>query len=409
MKRTHLWIVGLSSLLALSGSPVTAEDHAVTPQVAPAPTPNAAVIYWSAFGVMPSLSQEQRKAIREAAYSSEAIPDAVQTDLGYYSSSLRELHRALRVPACDWTLDRNAGPFLLLPHCQHARDLAAAGLLRSRLFFEKGDTDAAINDVVAVLHMARECGQDPIVIAMLVDVAIERNACEVLARNLSRLSPAQLDNVLQRMQSLPATPTTAAAFRDESQLYGDWVGRRIKEEFTGHEPGMGLRILTKILKEANLGDSLNGTTDQETQRRRELISSATLDDLRAMVQKMKADYEEIARIADLPYPDRAAPFAKFDEGLAKSRQLANRDDLPRVLSINFLPSYTLISRRIEESHVRRQLLELAIRAQRDGRDSIRGASIHAVEVKLEASGPGFQLTYQLPGAEKPEVLTVPKK
>jgi hypothetical protein len=410
MKRTCLWLAGISSLLVPAYSPLFAEERAVTAQVAEVPTPNAAVIYWSAFGVMPALSQQQREAIREAAYSSEAIPEPVQTDVAYYTSSLRELHRATRVPACDWALDESAGPLMLMPHCQHARDLAAAGVLRARMAFAKGETASAINDILAVLRLARDCGRDPATIAILVDVAVERNANQVLATHLSQLTPAQLDDLRMRLQALPATQNAAAAFRDESDLFAGWVARMIEEEAAkDQDPKAGERILMKIQSEAQIGDSLKGATEEETQRRRDLISSATVDDLRAMVQTMRADYAELARIADLPYLDRAAQFAKFDEGLAKSQQLANRDDLQRVLSIDFLPSYTMVSRRIEESYVRRQLLELAIRALRDGHETIRGASIHGVEVKTVSSDMGLQLTYQLPGAEKPEVLIVPKK
>lgn len=410
MKRSRLWIVGLSSLLALAGSPLIAEDRAVASQVAPAPAPNAAVIYWSAFGVMPALSQQQRDALREAAGSTEAIPEPVQADLAYYTSSLREMHRATRVPGCDWGLDHTAGPLMLLPHCQHARDLAAAGLLRARIAFAKGDTAAAINDVLAVLRMARDCGRDPITIALLVDVAIERNANQVLATHLSQLTPAQLDDLHQRLQALPATQNAAAAFRYESDLFAGWVTRRIEEEGTkDKELRAGGRILTLIQADAQIGDSLKGATEQETKRRKELISSATVDDLRAMVQTMKADYAELARIADLPYPDRAAQFAKFDEGLAKSRQLANHDDLLRVLSIDFLPSYTLVSRRIEESYIRRQLLELAIRRERGGAEAVQGAMIHGVGVEFRSTDSGVELHYQLAGSDQPIVIKVPQK
>lgn len=410
MKRTCLWLAGISSLLISAYSPLFAEERAVAAQVTQVPTPNAAVIYWSAFGVMPVLSQQQRDALREAAFSTETIPEAVQTDVAFYNTSLRELHRATRVSQCDWGLDDTAGPFMLLPHAQHARDLAAAGLLRARLAFAKGEVQAAIDDVLAVMRMARDCGRDPVTISMLVDVAIERAAGKLLAMNLAHLSPTQLEDLLQRYQSLPATQTAAAAFRYESKLYAGWVERRIEEEAVkDNDSQAGGRILTKILSEALLGDSLKGTTEQETQRRRDLVSSATVDDLRAMVRTMKSDYEELAQIADLPFPERATQFAKFDEGLAKSRQLQNRDDLQRVLSIEFLPSYTSISLRFEEVRVRRQLLELAIRVQRDGHESIRGASIHGVEVKTVCSDMGLQLTYQLPGNEKSEVLNVPKK
>lgn len=409
MKRTSLWLAGISSLLVPAYLPLIAEERAVTAQVAEVPTPNAAVIYWSAFGAMPAYSQEQRVAIREAAFSSGPISEAVRTDVASYNSALREMHRATRVSACDWALDHTAGPLMLLPHCQHARDLAAAGLLRARLSFEKGETDAAINDVLAVQRMARDCGREPVTIAMLVDVAIERSAGELLAANLSRLSPEQLSGILPRLQALPSTQTAAAAFRSESELFAGWVAQRI-EEVASQTPGpkLGGKILQEIQSEAQIGDSLKGATEQESRRRQELVSSATVDDLRAMVQTMKSDYEALARIAELPYPERAAQFAKFDEGLAKSRQLANRDDLKRVLSIDFLPSYAPISQRFEEVRVRRQLLELAIRAKRDGHEAIQGASIHGVEVKTVGSDRGLQLTYQLPGAEKPEVLNVPK-
>ncbi|NBP81169.1 hypothetical protein EBU58_10740 [bacterium] len=121
------------------------------PDVAATPAPNAAVIYWQAFSELPELLAETEKEVYEAA---AANPNALESAelkpiVARFEPALHDLHRAVRVPVCDWNLDYDAGPECRLPHIQSARALAKAALVRARLEFATGSIDDAVADGVA--------------------------------------------------------------------------------------------------------------------------------------------------------------------------------------------------------------------------------------------------------------------
>ncbi len=413
MKRTLLMLAGCGVVWTQLAWPVRAAEPAapVQAEVTAEVQPNAAVIYWTAFAALPTITQEQREKMTAAAKAtSEPIPDEVRATLPQYETALHEMHRAVQCEACDWQLDYTAGPHLRLPHLQHARDLAWVALVRARVRFAAGENEAAVNDVLDVLRMGRDCGRSPVIISMLVDVAIERLTFEVLAGHLSQLTPDQLSQLPQRLQALPPTATAAEGFRKESEMFGGWVGRRIEAEAAKiNDPKAGAQILGAIQKEDLLGDDLTTGTDADAKRRREVVQSLTLEELRSAVHRLHSDYEEMAKIAELPFAERGAKFAAFQAGLDQSRKLANRDDLVRSLSIQFLPSYQMVSLRMKELHVRRALLDLAIQVQLHGPDALKSALIHGTTVEHHQTAAGFELRYQIPGSDKAETLRIPSK
>ncbi len=413
MKRTLLMLAGCGVVWTQLAWPVRAAEPVVSVQaeVTAEVQPNAAVIYWTAFAALPTMTQEQRDKLTTAAKAtSEPIPDEVRANLPQYETALHEMHRAVQCEACDWQLDYTAGPHLLLPHLQHARDLAWVALVRARVRFAAGENEAAVNDVLDVLRMGRDCGRSPVIISMLVDVAIERLTFEVLAGHLSQLTPDQLSQLPQQLQALPPTATAAEGFRKESEMFGGWVGRRIEAEAAEiNDPKAGARILEVIQVEVRLGDDRTAYTSSEAKQRRELVQSLTVEELRSSVRRLQADYEDLAKIADLPYAERGPKQVAFEAGLTQSRKLATRDDLVRHLSVQFIPSYKQISQRMDELHVRRALLDLAIQVQLHGPDVLRTAPIHGTTVEHHQTDAGFELRYQIPGSDKAETLRIPAK
>lgn len=228
----------LFGVCLLAHGPLATPLSAAEPQSKAYPaSPNAAVIYWQAFAMMPTLEGEE-KAKYEAAIktTTEPVSNGLKTIVAHFSKSLRELHRARSISTCDWNLDYDAGPGMLLPHLSKARDLSRAALLRARLRFATGKTDAAIEDVVAVLKLARNCGGSPVLVSLMVDAAIEDMATDVLAANLMKLTPQQLDNLVAALKTLPATTSLADCLRVESDVLhmeginGSAVARVIERE-----------------------------------------------------------------------------------------------------------------------------------------------------------------------------------
>ena len=134
MKRL-LNVLLIGGLFAVAqGTPSVRADE--TPTVSrSAPAPNAAVIYWQAFAAIPALSGDQQEKYDAATTATTAaFTDELKPILSRFMTALTEVHRARSVAPCDWQLDENAGPVLLLPHLQKARDLSRAGFRGVRVW-----------------------------------------------------------------------------------------------------------------------------------------------------------------------------------------------------------------------------------------------------------------------------------
>lgn len=399
----------LLSCCVLSGAvpeeTVSAADSATVASAKSAAPPNAAIIYWQSFAAMPTLDAEQRKKFEAASkLSTSPLDDELQPIVARFGIALGELRRAGKVPHCDWQLDYAAGPGLLLPHLQKARQLSRAALLRARLRFAAGDTDEAIADVLAAIKLARDCGSSPLLICLLVDATIERSAITVLAANLPRLKPEQLGRLTESLKQLPQSASLAEGLRMESQSFGNWMGRLIEAEAAKiNDPKAGAAVLVAVNRRLGLSDDPD-PTDAEAQRRRTMIQALTVADVRGLQKQLLADYEEMAKIATLDYADQPGRWTKFEAELSESRKLSNPKDLQRLFSVVLLPSIGKIHERAEQLRVFRILLQLGVQAQH--RPDAVQTVLAKTNVKQTKTETGFELRYAYPASDKTEVLHI---
>src|SRR3954467_3885990 len=143
---------------------------------APRADANAAMKYWQAFGLMPTLDKDQEKVLHD--WDKVPLDAAALKLIDQGKNSLKYLHRGAGLAHCDWSLDYEDGVYLLLPHCGKARTLAQLAALRARSEFEKGDAAAGVADVVAILRLARHVETEAIMIDQLVGYAIEAIAVQ---------------------------------------------------------------------------------------------------------------------------------------------------------------------------------------------------------------------------------------
>ena len=384
-----LLVTAGGSLSLNADEPKAARDAESAKAVRSTVAPNAAVIYWQAFSAIPTLNEEQKKSI-DAATASTTAP--LTADLAQiipkFRVSLHELHRARSVGPCDWQLDVGAGPSLLLTHLQKARDLSRVALLRARMRFAAGETDAAISDVFDVYKLARDCGCQPILISFLVDVAIEKMTNDVVAAHLPLLKPEQLDRLEVEIRQLPPTSDVVSCIQWEERLFGDWLARRIDEEAAKlNDPQAGGKLLRVLGVDTGLESELQPNPgDAEGKRKSDILLSMTVAEVRASLQQMRADYAELGVIAALPFSEQATRLKKLEESLAKARKVTNREDAARYFSTTLLPTVSNVLLREEQFKVRQGLLEQAIRMQRHGADTVRPVRNHKVDYKKTANG-----------------------
>ena len=111
-------------LLHACGDSPSSGHHGVAPENAPAsaetpggnvaPPDNAALQYWQAFALLPTLDQDQKRILED--WNTVPLDDAVRKLLASSRSTLMYAHRAAKLRRCDWGLDYRDGISLHLPH-----------------------------------------------------------------------------------------------------------------------------------------------------------------------------------------------------------------------------------------------------------------------------------------------------
>jgi hypothetical protein len=294
---------------------------------------------------------------------------------------------------------------MLLPHVQRARELGRAGLLRSRLRFAESATDAAVADAVAVTKMARDCGSDSLLVSLLVGISIEKIATDVLAANLAKLSPPQLDALAAAFKTLPKPAPLADCIRTESRTFGDWIERQIADAAKGDVSSADGKVPELVKRMCD--DTTGNGNDAEAARLRTLLESMTMAEVRESVGLLRADQAELASIAALAPAERRARGIAFEARLKEMLKSTKREDTLHFLSQLFLPAVAKAADREDRYNVRRQLFDLAIDVQRRGPDAVRAATVagHG-PVEYRKTGGGFELRCLPVGEEAPEVLRV---
>jgi len=159
----------------------------------PYPVPaadNAAPLYLSVLDAPVPAPDDEAAARVLSSRATEAEKTAVRTLLVRLAPQIATLERAAALPHCDFHRNWALGPDLLLkeyaPMRRYARILGAKAVLES----EAGRPEEALRTIRVGARMGRHVGEDPILIAFLVRLAIEaimdRAFRGVISRNADR-------------------------------------------------------------------------------------------------------------------------------------------------------------------------------------------------------------------------------
>jgi hypothetical protein len=208
-------------------------------QVADAGSPaNAAIQYWQAFALMPTLDSQQEQRLEK--WNSVPLDDEVQKLIAASHGSLRYLRRGAAIAACDWGLDYNEGMSLMLPHLAKARTLARLAALRARFAFEQGRNDDALSDAHAIMALGRHTGRDPLIISVLVRIMIEETAIELVAPHVVQLNIPYAQAAM-KFDSLPPTANIEQSIGLEKKYMAEWAINRLQEA-EKRKQGSGLAL-----------------------------------------------------------------------------------------------------------------------------------------------------------------------
>jgi hypothetical protein len=129
--------------------------------------------------------------------------------------ALVEFHHGAASKRCDWVMSSEDGPLANTAHRGAIKELIAVAEIRSRLRFRDGDMPGAIDDAVAAMTAARHLSVDGSLASVLFAYNLENSVAGILARNLLRLSPAQLRELGTAINALPNGSDLKVALESE--------------------------------------------------------------------------------------------------------------------------------------------------------------------------------------------------
>jgi hypothetical protein len=300
----HCILGALFLFVALSSrSPATAQ----VPVAEPDPAANAALKYWQAFALMPTLDKDQEKLLEQW---SKVRLDAAALKLIDRSRASREyLHRGAKLPRCDWSLDYEDGIGMLLPHLQKSRTLANLAALHARREFEQGHWKAGWEDVSALLKLGRHMEMEPLFVQRWVGRAIESIAIEAAAPYLPELKSVLPEAGSAVLDALPAGATLQQVVLKEKQVFLMSAIQKLKE--------------TEQHKEGSWQDLWKRGFDHPESR--DLVQSVkTFEQAIKWLEDLLPFYDQMAMMTALPWKEFDVQYPEFAAKAKAANPLADQ-------------------------------------------------------------------------------------
>ena len=341
---------------------------------------NAAVQYWQAIALLPTLDKEQEKIVQE--WNSVPLDDSAVKLINSSQASMLYLRRGAKLQRCDWGLDHNDGISMLMPHLAKARDLARLGRLHVRYKFEHGDEKGAREIATAITVLGRHVGESPVMISILVRYLIEDAAIDAVVPYVPQVK-APYAQVVKVHASFPPAATLSQAILQEKKSMLSSIVQQLRDA-ERHRPGSWRELWKQFLDFPGIPEDLQ--------------KIESLDECVRQLEALPPVYDEMARLVELPKPEFDAKYPAFKQKTNDANPLAG----------TVLPAIDKIFSQQHKHEARTAMLLAAIAVAEGGPEKLK-------EIKDPfGSGPfeyrpldkGFELTSKLLFEDKPVTLIV---
>jgi hypothetical protein len=359
----------------------------IGPAAAQAPNTNAALKYWQAIGLMPTLDKDQEKIVED--WSKVPLDDAAKKVIDQSRNSVTYLHRGAKLDRCDWAPDYEDGIGLLLPHLAKARTLARLAALHARAEFEQGHGKAGGEHVLAILRLGRHVQVDPIMVNHLVGYAIEQVAIDAAAPYLPALKGQMPADAAAALDRLPASPSLSGIMAQERDSFLRWTVRELKAA-EAKKPGSWQDFWKGLF-----------AGDENPDNRRAAESARTVEQAVQMVEGLMPLYGELEKLTTLPWKEFDARYPEFV-------RKANADS---PLAKAIMPAVDKVGAARRRAEARLAMFKAAIAVVQGGPDKLKEFKDPFGDGPFEyrALDRGFELKSKLLFRDKPVTLTVGKK
>ncbi len=370
-----------SSLVVLAGAARAADSNA-------SPGGNAAMKYWQAFALLPSLSPEQEKIVQ--GWSTAPLDAAAQKVIEESQGSRDYLLRGAKLDRCDWSLDYEDGVFLRIPYAPKALQSARLTALHARHEFSQAHWDEGWQDVTALFKLAHHVETEPVMIVQLVGYAIEGVAIETAAPYLPNLKQS-LGPDAASLAAPPAEPTLAQLVEKEKQMGPLWLIGRLKAADRA-KPGAWKAVWKQTM------DAALGANEGPSAGRVEIPSPKSLGEAVKTISDLLPLYDEQMKLAALPYHQFDAEYPTFAKKAMEGNSLAKA----------FAPNLDKFEHSRRRRQARAAMFQAAIAIVEGGQKNVGDSKDPFGDgpFSYHPSGHGFELTSNLQDKGKPMSLMV---
>jgi hypothetical protein len=335
----------LMALLYKTGSALGAEGEPATSDLGR----NAALTYWRAFADSPEMTKDEQNIISPRPGAEPKATWEQKAELARrWDQALQLMHQAAAIPQCNWGIDyEKEGPGARLGHLSKARALTRAAAFRARYYWEVGRRKDAVEDLRATVIMARQAGNDgrDTVIAMLVQIAIEKNVQRTIGRLLTDREAADLFADVLGDFSKGCSPLLIKNAILSEKRYIIWI-RRLAES----EPNIGMHLADELRADPSSASQ----AEKEAEAKLRQLQRA---DVLNLAGELGKQYDELAAIS-------AMPFVEFQAKLPALLERVKASENP--LSVLWLLSLRYFRDEDEKCRIGWAMVRAAIEFRREG-------------------------------------------
>lgn len=201
------YILKIAILTIFIAAPAAARAQAQTKQLPE--TRNAALRYWLAFADLqdpPADKATQDLLEKTAAGDAPWDESKLGPILDQNETAILAMHRATKLPECDWGLEYSRGPQASIAYVPRSRVLARLNTLYGMRLMAKGDSQSAVDTWLDGIRFSQHVAHGGTLIFQLIGkMALLSNFHALTsAAESHQLSDAQRAQVLTAVQALPA-------------------------------------------------------------------------------------------------------------------------------------------------------------------------------------------------------------
>ncbi|MGH7980954.1 MAG: hypothetical protein ACREE6_16375, partial [Limisphaerales bacterium] len=172
---------------------------------------NPALLYYQAFLFEANGQEHSQYLITNTWDFGEHLPDQFGSAVSNFNAELEFVREAgQQMAPCDWGTDLSRhGVETLLPYLGATKQAVIASQFQIMWDLQNGNEAEARDDLVADLAAGRHASTTRVLIAALVEMAIENEVCTMFAQNFNHFSPETLQQIEDGFAAAPPRGTIA--------------------------------------------------------------------------------------------------------------------------------------------------------------------------------------------------------